>query len=64
VEVATDLDFIIEGDHGAGRDRLEEAAAAVFFFVGDVAQGGFVLLIECRSSLTPFAFSCSKNTPP
>jgi hypothetical protein len=32
-----DLAFIIKGAHGAGRDGLEEAAAAAFFFVGDVA---------------------------
>jgi hypothetical protein len=37
VEVAMDLAFIIKGAHGAGRDGLEEAAAAAFFFVGDVA---------------------------
>jgi hypothetical protein len=37
VEVVADLTFVIKGDHGAGRDRLEEAAAAFFFFMGDVA---------------------------
>jgi hypothetical protein len=59
-----DLAFIIKGAHGAGRDGLEEAAAAAFFFVGDVAWDGFILLVGCRSSPTPFTFSCSKNNFP
>jgi hypothetical protein len=64
VEVVTDRAFVIEGYHGAGHDRLEEAAAAFFFFVGDVARDCFDLLIGCRNSSTPFAFSCNKNNFP
>jgi hypothetical protein len=63
VEVVAELALVIKGNHGAGRDGLEEAAAA-FFFMGDVAWDGFVLLVGWHSSPTPFAFSCNKNNFP